>query len=95
NISMVQEMLPHAVLMFITPPSPVQANIQINNNLQRQSSFTSQPLTDQQGIKNCICQDLQNCSCRVCKSILSNHRNQNINKEPKNENIATRNENMN
>ncbi|CAG8750067.1 8796_t:CDS:1, partial [Racocetra persica] len=42
------------------PPSPVQANIQINNNFQRQSSFTSQApnLTDQQGIENCICRVL-------------------------------------
>ncbi|CAG8735207.1 14575_t:CDS:2 [Cetraspora pellucida] len=56
----------HPPMQFTTqpqaqpPPSSVQANIQNNNNLQRQLLFTSQApnLTDQQEIENCICQVL-------------------------------------
>lgn len=73
---------------YIQPPlTPVQANIQINNNLQRQQSFTSQAsnMTDQP------LQDFRNCNCQVC-SILKNHCFQNISNEPQNENCVTRNE---
>ncbi|CAG8829028.1 32216_t:CDS:1, partial [Gigaspora margarita] len=61
----------------IQPPlTPVQANIQINNNLQRQPSFASQT-------SNVTVQPLQefkNCNCLVC-SILKNQCFQSIGAE--------------
>ncbi|CAG8729506.1 7590_t:CDS:1, partial [Racocetra persica] len=49
------------------PPSPVQANIHINNH--QQLPFTDQPVQD----KNCICQVVQNCSCLVCIFLYKHH----------------------
>ncbi|CAG8546257.1 15085_t:CDS:2 [Gigaspora margarita] len=72
----------------IQPPlNPMQANIQINNNLQRQPSFASQ-------VSNVTVQPLQefrNCNCLVC-SILKNQCFQSIGDEPWNENCVTQNE---
>ncbi|CAG8684166.1 19432_t:CDS:1, partial [Dentiscutata erythropus] len=67
--------------------TPMQANIQINNNLQRQPSFASQA-------SNVTAQPLQefrNCNYLVC-SILKSQCFQSIGDEPQNENCVTRNE---
>ncbi|CAG8777615.1 21133_t:CDS:2 [Gigaspora margarita] len=67
--------------------TPMQANIQINNNLQRQPSFASQA-------SNVTVQPLlefRNCNCLVC-SILKNQCFQSICDEQQNENCVTRNE---
>ncbi|CAG8500339.1 42840_t:CDS:10 [Gigaspora margarita] len=59
--------------------TPVQANIQINNNLQRQPSTVSQT----SNLSDRSLQELKNCSCQVCV-VLKNHLN--VNDEPQNEN---------
>ncbi|RIB24451.1 hypothetical protein C2G38_2168589 [Gigaspora rosea] len=70
-------------LLNSTPSTPVQTNIQINNNLQRQPSFASQ-------VSNVTVQPLQefrNCSCLVC-GILKSQCFQSFGEESQNENCV-------